>query len=78
MTDRFRNVSVLRGGEMIEQRLRIGRNGEHGMMARAKKLLVAHVGKELKEEIIEATGVEESDGSARSWDRRLIRNVRPL
>ena len=32
MTDGFRNVTVLRGGEVVEQRLRIGGNGEHGVM----------------------------------------------
>ena len=61
MRDGFWNVDMLRGGEMVEQRLRIRGNGEHGVMLGSKKLLVAHVGKELKQEIMEPTCVKESD-----------------
>ena len=61
MTDRFRNVNVLGGSDLIEQKFRIGGNREHGMMLRGKKLLVAHVGKEFKQEVIEPAGIEESD-----------------
>src|SRR5205814_2734842 len=61
VTDRFRNVNVLRGGDLIEQRLRIGGNSEHGMMLGGKKLLGAHVGKERKQEVIKPAGIEKTD-----------------
>ena len=61
MRDGFRNVDLIHGHEMFEQRLHIRGNAEHGKMLRSKELLVAHVGKELKQEIIEPTCVKESD-----------------
>src|SRR5439155_20562083 len=60
-TDGFRNGNVLRGGELVEQGLRISGNSEHGVMLGGKKLLVVHVGKEPKQEIIKPTGVQETD-----------------
>src|SRR5439155_5288277 len=47
MRDGFRNVDLIHGHEMFEQRLHIRGNAEHGKMLRSKELLVAHVGKEL-------------------------------
>ena len=54
-------MNVIRGAETVKQRLRIGRNGEHGVMLRREKLLVAHVGKKLKQEVIVPTGIEQPD-----------------
>jgi len=57
MRDGFSNVMMLRRDELVEQSLHIGRNGEHGVMLGSKKLLVAHVGKELEQEVIEPTDI---------------------
>src|SRR5439155_27275242 len=46
---------------IVEQRLHIGGNAKHGKMLRSKELLVAHVGKELKQEVIKPAGIKESD-----------------
>src|SRR5882762_4793054 len=62
LVNRLGRLEVFRHQELVEQRLRIGRNGEHGVMRGCEKLLVAHVGEELKQQVIEAAGVEQADG----------------